>query len=63
MTANKQYFHVVPFVILYKVLLTVKTLNITLVCDCLFVSLLINHPSLMTKGDFTILLCKIRIKA
>ena len=31
--ATGQYFHVVPFIMLYKVVLTFKSVNETLVCD------------------------------
>jgi len=33
MKAIEQYFHVVLFIMLYKVVLTVKSLDETLVCD------------------------------
>ena len=33
MKAIEQYFHVVLFIILYKVVLTFKSVNETLVCD------------------------------
>ena len=33
MKATEQYFHVVLFIILYKVVLTFKSVNETLVCD------------------------------
>ena len=33
MKASKEYLHVVLFIMLYKVVLTVKSVNETLVCD------------------------------
>ena len=33
MKAIKQYFHVVLFIMLYKVVLTLKSVDETLVCD------------------------------
>ena len=33
MKAKEQYFHVVPFIMLYKVILTFKSVDETPVCD------------------------------
>ena len=33
MKATEQYFHVVLFIMLYKVVLTFKSVNVTLVCN------------------------------
>ena len=33
MKATEQYFHVLPFIMLYKVVLTFKSMDETLVCD------------------------------
>ena len=46
MKAIGQYFHVVLFIMLYKVVLTFKSLNETLVYDCLIKS----YPAELSYG-------------